>query len=147
MCRTYFAKKYSEGGQGLVEYSLMLVLVALVVVVILMVVGSDVGNVYSQVADALNTDDEETDDEIIEEVTDVVMITRADYDLGLHRLHLHATSDGGTDPGVTMTASPGGVMTRYAAHYHIYVNGLSGCPCDVTVTSSEGGSATVTVGP
>jgi len=146
MCRSYSAKKYSEGGQGLVEYSIILALLALVVIAVLVVFGPEVGNLFSQGADAFNVDDGEIPTETPEEPTDVVVITQAVYDAGLQRLHLHANSDGGTDPSVILTASPGGVMTRYAVHYHRYVT-LTGCPCEVTVTSSAGGSATVTVSP
>jgi pilus assembly protein Flp/PilA len=39
----------NEQGQGLVEYALILVLVALVVVVILAVMGPAIGKVFSQV--------------------------------------------------------------------------------------------------
>jgi pilus assembly protein Flp/PilA len=38
-----------EGGQGLVEYALILVLVALVVIVILAYMGPTIGNVYSNI--------------------------------------------------------------------------------------------------
>ena len=46
-----FARK--EKGQGLVEYALILVLVAIVVIVILALVGPAIGNVFSNVIDAL----------------------------------------------------------------------------------------------
>ncbi len=39
----------SERGQGLVEYALILILVALVVIVILMLLGPAIGNVFSNV--------------------------------------------------------------------------------------------------
>ena len=76
----------------------------------------------------------------------IVAITRADYDSGLQTLHLDATSDGVYDPAVTLTASPGGIMVQAGSHYHLNYS-LTGCPCLVTVTSSEGDSGTVTVGP
>ena len=38
-----------EDGQGLMEYALVLVLVAVVVLVILTVFGPQIGNLYSQV--------------------------------------------------------------------------------------------------
>jgi pilus assembly protein Flp/PilA len=38
-----------EQGQGLVEYALILVMVAIIVVVILAVMGPAIGNVFSQV--------------------------------------------------------------------------------------------------
>jgi pilus assembly protein Flp/PilA len=39
----------SERGQGLVEYGMVIVLVAIAIVVILTVLGPQIGNVYSQV--------------------------------------------------------------------------------------------------
>ncbi len=38
-----------EGGQGLVEYALVLILVAVIVVIILALLGPAVGNMFSQV--------------------------------------------------------------------------------------------------
>lgn len=40
----------SEEGQGLVEYALILVLVAIVVIAILLLLGPLVGNVFSNIA-------------------------------------------------------------------------------------------------
>ena len=137
MYRPQFPKSNTEGGQGLVEYALILVLVALVVIVVLSLLGPSIGNVFSNVVDELN---------ILGGNNYIVAITRADYDSGLQTLHLDATSDGVYDPAVTFTASPGGVMVQAGNHYHIYYS-LIGCPCLVTVTSSEGDSSTVTVGP
>lgn len=42
-----------EEGQGLVEYALILVLVAVVVIVILTLLGPAIGNVFSDVVEAL----------------------------------------------------------------------------------------------
>ncbi len=42
-----------EEGQGLVEYALILVLVAIVVIAILLLVGPAVGNVFSQIVSNL----------------------------------------------------------------------------------------------
>jgi pilus assembly protein Flp/PilA len=42
-----------EDGQGLVEYALILVLVALVVIVILTLLGPQIGQVFSDIVDAL----------------------------------------------------------------------------------------------
>ncbi len=138
MNRSYSAKMYFEGGQGLVEYALILVLVALVVIVVLSLLGPSIGNVFSNVVDELNM--------LGGGNNYIVAITTADYDSGLQMLHLDATSDGVYDPGVTLTASPGGVMVQAGNHYHLNYS-LTGCPCLVTVTSSEGDSGTVTVGP
>jgi pilus assembly protein Flp/PilA len=42
-----------EDGQGLVEYALILVLVAVVVIVILALMGPAIGNVFSQIVNAI----------------------------------------------------------------------------------------------
>ncbi|HZQ08089.1 MAG TPA: Flp family type IVb pilin [Anaerolineae bacterium] len=42
-----------EEGQGLVEYALILVLVAIVVIAILAVVGPRIGNIFSRVTNGL----------------------------------------------------------------------------------------------
>ncbi len=46
-----FAPK--EKGQGLVEYALILVLVAIVVIVILALLGPAIGDVFSQILEAI----------------------------------------------------------------------------------------------
>jgi pilus assembly protein Flp/PilA len=43
-----------ENGQGLVEYALVLVLVAIVVIAILTLLGPQIGNVFSRIVYALN---------------------------------------------------------------------------------------------
>jgi pilus assembly protein Flp/PilA len=42
-----------EDGQGLVEYALILVLVAIVVIAILALLGPQIGNVFSRIVTAL----------------------------------------------------------------------------------------------
>lgn len=42
-----------EKGQGMVEYALIIVLIAIVVIVILAIVGTQVSNIFSQIASAL----------------------------------------------------------------------------------------------
>ena len=44
-----------ESGQGMVEYALILVLIAIVVITILVVVGHQVSNVFSNVSNGLAT--------------------------------------------------------------------------------------------
>jgi pilus assembly protein Flp/PilA len=46
---------HNEKGQGLVEYALVLVLVAVVVIAILTLLGPQIGEVFSQIVDALST--------------------------------------------------------------------------------------------
>ncbi len=43
-----------ERGQGLVEYALILVLVAIVVIAVLMLLGPIIGNVFSKINSSLN---------------------------------------------------------------------------------------------
>jgi pilus assembly protein Flp/PilA len=44
-----FAPKEQEKGQGLVEYALILVLVAIIVLMVLILLGPAIGNVFSNV--------------------------------------------------------------------------------------------------
>ncbi len=44
-----------EKGQGLVEYALILVLVAIVVIAILMLLGPQIANVFSKVTNGLGS--------------------------------------------------------------------------------------------
>jgi pilus assembly protein Flp/PilA len=46
-------KKLQKKGQGLVEYALILVLVAIVIIVILSILGPAIGNVFSQIISAI----------------------------------------------------------------------------------------------
>ena len=48
----FFARK--EKGQGLVEYAIILVLVALVVIVVLRILGPKVGNTFSTISNSLD---------------------------------------------------------------------------------------------
>ena len=43
-----------EEGQGLVEYALILVLVAIAVIILLTLLGDTINNVFSDIASALN---------------------------------------------------------------------------------------------
>jgi pilus assembly protein Flp/PilA len=49
-----FRLSASQAGQGMVEYALILVLVSIVVIVILLTMGGQIGNVFSNVVAALN---------------------------------------------------------------------------------------------
>ncbi len=43
-----------EKGQGMVEYALIIVLIAIVVIVILAIVGTQISTVFSQIASGLS---------------------------------------------------------------------------------------------
>jgi len=45
---------YTDKGQGLVEYALILLLVALALIIVLTYFGTELGSVYSNVIDNLN---------------------------------------------------------------------------------------------
>ncbi|HEY0602431.1 MAG TPA: Flp family type IVb pilin [Herpetosiphonaceae bacterium] len=51
MLRNFFAR---EEGQGLVEYALILVLIAIVVIAVLTVLGGKVSSVFQTISDSLN---------------------------------------------------------------------------------------------
>jgi pilus assembly protein Flp/PilA len=44
----------AEKGQGLVEYALILVMVAIVVIAVLMILGPMIGNTFSQINSSLS---------------------------------------------------------------------------------------------
>ena len=46
--------RWPQSGQGLVEYALVLVLVALVVIAVLMLLGPIIGNVFSTLNNSLS---------------------------------------------------------------------------------------------
>jgi pilus assembly protein Flp/PilA len=50
-----YGKKKREKGQGLVEYALILVLVAIVVIAALMILGPLIGNVFSTINSSLTS--------------------------------------------------------------------------------------------
>ena len=53
MMKKFFAKMSDEKGQGLVEYALILVLVAIVSIVVLGLMGTGVRDVFQQIVDAI----------------------------------------------------------------------------------------------
>ncbi|HUI89960.1 MAG TPA: Flp family type IVb pilin [Anaerolineales bacterium] len=46
---------FREKGQGLVEYALILVLVAIVVIAVMMILGPTIGNTFSQINSSLSS--------------------------------------------------------------------------------------------
>ena len=128
-----------KSGQGLLEYALILSLVSIVVLVGLALVGPVLNSAYCQVIRELPGTGKACTE-------DIVVIFKADYKTDPERVHIDARSNGDYFPGTILTASPGGVMEAKAHHYHLEFL-LSGCPCEVTITSSAGGIAFVEVGP
>ena len=52
--RNRVARRLEESGQGMVEYAMILVMVALVVLIALQVLGRTTNGVYSNIANGLN---------------------------------------------------------------------------------------------
>jgi pilus assembly protein Flp/PilA len=52
--RTRIVRRLQERGQGMIEYAMILVMVALVVLLALQVLGRTTNNVYSNIANGLN---------------------------------------------------------------------------------------------
>jgi Flp pilus assembly pilin Flp len=119
----------------MVEYALLIALVAIVSIFILLVLGPTINEMYCDISVSIGND-----------CDGMVAVTRSQYNSRRQEVQLDVQYDDGFDPDVTMTASPGGVMEQRGDHYHIKFT-LAGCPCDITITSSEGDSTTVTVGP
>lgn len=147
MHRFHSENRRSEGGAGLMEYALVITLVAVVAIAVVAAIGPSISDIYCEILIPLGVTcdvDGEVEDEV-DEILDVAIIT-SDYASGSQELHLDATYGGDYDPSVSMTASPGGVMEARAHWYHVHFS-LTDCPCEVIVTSSEGSSASVWVGP
>lgn len=143
MYRSNAVKRNPEGGQGLVEYSIILALFALVVIAALAVIGPGVGNIFSESSKAFDTDIGEPAEDPVGETVGEITIGQAEYING--KAHIDVQYNNGSDPSVILTASPGGVMETLDHHYHIFFS-LPGCPCQVTITSNTGSSTTVWVG-
>lgn len=47
------SERKNQAGQGLVEYALILVLVAIVVIAILAILGPEIGNIFSRITGGL----------------------------------------------------------------------------------------------
>lgn len=52
-CEEYPAARDDERGQGLLEYALVIILVAIVIVAILTVLGPQISNLFSRVTSAI----------------------------------------------------------------------------------------------
>jgi pilus assembly protein Flp/PilA len=50
----FLPREESQEGQGLVEYALILVLVAIVVIAILVIMGPQIGNIFSRITNGLS---------------------------------------------------------------------------------------------
>ena len=122
-----------QAGQGLIEYTLILILVSLAAVAILSLLGPSIRDVYAEIHDNLAG--------ILHEQ---LTITQAVYNPNSHMVRLRATINGGVDGTIDLTATPGGAMNRGDDFYHLNITGAS-CPCTITISSSTGSATSVTV--
>lgn len=136
--------KKKEQAQGLVEYALILVLVAIVVIIVLSQAGGAVGDTFCNIVTAVDEGGGASCGGLLSNSD--IDITDVNYDSDKEKLKLKATYKGGADDSVTLTASPGGILDKKGKHYDLEIDPLSDCPCTVTITSSEGDSLSVTVG-
>jgi hypothetical protein len=74
-----------------------------------------------------------------------LVITHASFSPGNRQVNLQATYNGGIVPGVTLVASPGGVMGNLGDHYQLLFTVPSDWSGNVTVTASTGESVGVSV--
>ena len=130
-----------ERGQGLVEYALILVLVAIVVIGVLRVLGPMVGEVFSEVAAALNLENPLAPDNS-DVITDV-QVART----GASNNNLAVTITVSTNTTVTIDDSQNAATianqpcTGSCTYTLIGVGANSGT---VTVTDADGGSVSRT---
>ena len=135
-----FRKRGTATAQGLVEYALILVLVAVVVIGGVSQFGDEVSNVYCEIITVLDPQSvlvcDNADDSAIQ-------ITQSQYNADGNRITIRATYNGGYDPNVMLTAHPGGQLVQQGNQYTITMTGT--CPCSVRLSSSSGESTNVDV--
>ena len=123
------ASKQRNLGQGLVEYALLLALVSVVVIGFLSQLSTEVNDAICEIVTTLRQGDEQEECDGIG-----VDIVSSNYDGS--SVTIHATFDGGYDNSVTLTAHPGGTMSRVGNEYVITF--AHSCPCDVRIASDSG---------
>jgi pilus assembly protein Flp/PilA len=127
-----FGKKvFNEEGQGLVEYALILVLVAIVVIAILRILGPVVGEVFSEVTLALGYDN-----------SGVITTVEANRNGAGSASAIRVTITVSTPTRVSITESPAGRTGEIAScsgSCNIVLDPVDDAGGTVTVTADEGG--------
>ena len=126
MQRLNFFKQLDQRGQGIVEYALILVLVAVVVIAVLLTLGPTIGGVFSDVVEKLGYD-----------TSGVIASAAAQPRNTANTVRIAVTVT--TDTDVTATIG-GGSATESC---------VASTPCTITLNSSHGvtgsgGTATIT---
>ncbi len=140
-----FSKYLPEKGQGLVEYALLLVLIAVVVIGIVSLLGPTVGGIFSRIVGVFGE-------------SSITIKKKGCEPAGGDKPHVDAQYKGGYDATVTLTISPpvSLVEDRQIADgdswdgYHFQAtsgNGLtcSSAPTTFTITATKGGQVVDTL--
>ncbi len=132
----------TQHGQGLVEYALILALVAVVVITGLSFTGRTVASAYCVTSSALGADTSTVDFCSYIEAKAICKQTS-----GVLELTAYFNADGGRvkDTGLGITASPGGDMTRTNKKYTTSMPVNGECPASVTFRATNGYARTVDV--
>ncbi len=131
-----------EEGQGLVEYALILVLVAIVVIAILLQLGPAVGNVFSSVITALTTAGSGGSQQITFVGTPSVTKTNVDISGCQYTVNavVNVTQEGNPVSGASVSGTVT-VTDNYGTNVlTIEVSGTSGATGRATLANSQGGA-------
>ena len=123
-----FFKSNNERGQGLVEYALILVLVAIVVIAILRILGPAVGEVFSEVAGVLGH-------------TPITSVSaaRTGNDHG-NEVDVNVTVSANTSVTITDSQSGQSVTTACNGSCTVTLSGVGDDAGKVTVSGDTGGT-------
>ena len=128
-------KSSNEKGQGLVEYALILVLVAIVVIAILLVLGPTVSQVYCEVANGLQPG-----------TCGIVISVTAERKPPPNDNHLKVTITVSESDSITVSDSQNGGSTTTTCNTpscEVTLNGVGANAGTITVEDSEGKTTTV----
>lgn len=132
-----------QAGQGLVEYGLILVLVAVAAIVALTLTGVEIRGEFCKILDAVTDDMPEFCDTSLEVAGTPV------YEPVFQRVTLRATFDGGYDNTVSVTvqstSAPTTTMVQNGNAYEANISLSSPCPCTFDLIASNGDRVSVRV--
>lgn len=121
-----------ERGQGLVEFALVLVLVAVAVIIALTAVGDALKEVLCETSSAVGADTSEIVD------CDYIDVVRTNYQRRRDRVVIVVKYMGDDYKEVTLHAFPGGPMDQRNKRKWRIVLEDQHCPCTYTVRASNG---------
>lgn len=121
---------------GIVEYAVMIVIASIGAFLILWTMGPTVQQGMCLIGIVQDCDGS----------TVGIQVTKVEYDEETSHLSLKAVYDDTYDPDVTLSLDTGEEMIQQGDQYVIEIDGLIGCPCDITIISSLGDRKAITVG-